>query len=133
MALTDTSADKRRDMGRAAMRTYPSIIRDWGLSEQDAALLLGVAESTYRYWRKDPTSASLDVNHLERLSLIIGIYKALQQLLPCTDAADSWLQRPNRNPLFTGQPPIERLRSGYVSDLYVVQHHLDAARAGEHT
>ncbi|WP_442489779.1 antitoxin Xre/MbcA/ParS toxin-binding domain-containing protein [Halomonas litopenaei] len=132
MAIAQLTADKRRDMGAAAMRTYPNIIRDWGLPEQDAAVLLGVADSTYRRWRKDPESARFDVNHLERMSLIMGIYKALQLLLPRTDAADSWLRRPNSNPLFGGRPPIERLRQGQVSDLYVVRQHLDAARGGGH-
>jgi hypothetical protein len=132
MALAQMSADKRREMGAAAMRTYPRIIQDWALPEQDAALLLGVADSTYRRWRKDPSSARFDVNHLERMSLIMGIYKALQLLLPRSDAADSWLRRPNKNPLFADHPPIERLRSGQVSDLYVVRQHLDAARGGGH-
>ncbi|MGR2739289.1 MbcA/ParS/Xre antitoxin family protein [Billgrantia sp. Q4P2] len=52
---------------------------------------------------------------------ILGIYKALQILLPRADAADSWLRRPNRNPLFAGQPPLERLRTGLVQDLYFVR------------
>ncbi len=114
------------------MRSYPSIVNDWGLKEQEAALLLGVQESTYRRWRKQPTAAHLDINHLERMSLILGIYKALQILLPRADAADAWLRRPNRTPLFAGQPPLDRLRSGLVQDLYVVRQHLAAARAGGH-
>ncbi|WP_370542917.1 hypothetical protein [Halomonas sp. KM-1] len=59
--------------------------------------------STYRRWRKQPTAARLDVNQLERMSLILGIYKALQILLP---RADAWLRRPNHNPLFAGQLPL---------------------------
>jgi len=132
MALQQLTTDKRQDMGAAAMRTYPNIAHDWGLREQDAALLLGVPDSTYRRWRKAPERARLDVNHLERMSLILGIYKALQILLPRHDAADSWLRRPNSNPLFSGQPPLERLRSGLVSDLYVVRKHLDGVRGGGH-
>lgn len=132
MGLQQLTSSKRHDMGAAAMRTFPNIARDWGLREQDAASLLGVPDSTYRRWRKAPERARLDVNHLERLSLIMGIYKALQILLPRTDAADSWLRRPNRNPLFNGQPPLDRLRSGLVSDLYVVRQHLDAHRGGGH-
>ncbi|MCE9663261.1 MbcA/ParS/Xre antitoxin family protein [Halomonas sp. M5N1S17] len=48
------------------------------------------------------------------MSLILGIYKVLQILLPRADAADAWLRRPNHNPLFAGQPPLERMRSGLV-------------------
>lgn len=132
MATQQKTADKRRDMGAAAMRTYPGISRAWGLKEHEAALLLGVPDSTYRRWKQAPDQARLDVNHLERMSLILGIYKALHILLPNREAADSWLQRPNSNPLFAGHSPLERLLSGQVSDLYVIRQHLDAARGGGH-
>lgn len=130
MSLHRLTSKKRHDMSAAAMRTYPNIARDWGLKENEAALLLGAPDSTYRRWRKAPEDARLDVNQLERMSLILGIYKALQILLPRADAADSWLRRPNNNPRFAGQPPLERLRSGQVSDLYVVRQYLDAVRGG---
>lgn len=132
MALIQLPTEKRQHMSAAAMRTYPNIANDWRLKEQEAALLLGVPESTYRRWRKQPTAARLDINQLERMSLILGIYKALQILLPRADAADSWLRRPNHNPLFAGQPPLDRLRSGLTQDLYVVRQHLDTVRGGGH-
>ena len=132
MAIQHNTATKRRDMGAAAMRTYPNISRRWGLKESEAALLLGVPDSTYRRWKQTPEQARLDANHLERMSLILGIYKALHILLPNQGAADSWLKRANSNPLFAGHTPMERLLSGHVSDLYVVRQHLDAARGGGH-
>lgn len=132
MAIQQKTADKRRNMGAAAMRTYPNISRAWGLKESQAALLLGVPDSTYRRWKQSPEQARLDANHLERMSLILGIYKALHIILPNTEAANSWLQRANNNPLFSGHSPMERLLSGQVSDLYVVRQHLDAARGGSH-
>ncbi|CAO1666575.1 hypothetical protein NYA28ABAC_02705 [Salinicola sp. NYA28a] len=132
MAIAQMTSHQRQDMSAAAMRTYPNIVRDWQLKEQEAALLLGATDSTYRRWRKTPDKAALDVSQLERMSLILGIYKALQILLPRTDAADSWLRRPNRNALFGGQAPLDRLRSGLVSDLYEVRRHLDAVRGGGH-
>ncbi|MGY2463832.1 DUF2384 domain-containing protein [Vreelandella sulfidaeris] len=132
MAIQHKTADKRREMGAAAMRTYPHISHAWGLKESEAALLLGVPDSTYRRWKQAPEQARLDANHLERMSLILGIYKALHILLPNQAAANSWLQRPNHNPLFAGHSPVERLLDGQVSDLYVVRQHLDAARGGGH-
>lgn len=132
MAITTMSVEERRNMSAAAMRTYPNIVRDWQLREHDAALLLGVPDATYRRWKQTPDKARLDQSQMERMSLILGIYKALQILLPRSDAADSWLRRANRNPLFSGQPPLDRLRSGLVSDLYVVRQHLDATRGAGH-
>lgn len=117
-------------MDAAAMRTYPNIAKAWGLKERDAARLLGVADSTYRRWKAEPERASLDTNQRERMSLILGIYKALHILLPRPEAADSWLHRENSNPVFAGHKPMERLLGGQASDLFVVRQHLDAARGG---
>ncbi|UYG00300.1 MULTISPECIES: antitoxin Xre-like helix-turn-helix domain-containing protein [unclassified Halomonas] len=132
MAITTMSVEERRNMSASVMRTYPNIVRDWQLKEHDAALLLGVPDATYRRWKQAPDKARLDQSQMERMSLILGIYKALQILLPRSDAADTWLRRANQNPLFSGQPPLDRLRSGLVSDLYVVRQHLDGARGAGH-
>ncbi|MCP1675755.1 hypothetical protein J2T57_002910 [Natronocella acetinitrilica] len=118
----------RHQLSGAGMRAYPNIARAWGLTDAQAARLLGTPPSTYRRWKRDPERANLDVNHLERLSLILGIYKNLHILLPRPDSADSWVRRPNTNPLFGGQAPIDRMLAGQVGDLFVVRQHLDAAR-----
>ena len=67
----------------------------------------------------------MDFEHLERLSLIFGIYKRLHILLPREDAADSWVKRPNANPLFLQYSPLDRMLSGQVGDLVAVRQHLD--------
>lgn len=126
--MQQITLQKQRQLGAAGLRAYPNIARAWGLKEAEAARLLGTPLSTYRRWKHAPERAALDVNHLERLSLILGIYKDLQILLPRKDAAESWVQRPNANPLFGGRPPIERMLGGQVGDLVVVRQHLDAAR-----
>jgi hypothetical protein len=65
---------------------------------------------------------------LERLSYIFGIYKALQILLPRSDAADAWVKKANTAPIFGGRSALERMLSGQVADLYVVRQYLDAQR-----
>lgn len=123
-----SAPDRRGRQDAAAMRTYPNIARAWGLKEAEAALLLGAPVSTYRRWKSSPERARLDASQRERMSLILGIYKALHLLLPNSAAADGWLRRANSNPLFAGHAPVERLRSGHASDLFMVRQHLDAAR-----
>jgi hypothetical protein len=61
---------------------------------------------------------------------ILGVYKALQILLPDPQAADSWVQRPNTASPFNGRPPLQRMLGGNVADLYVVRQYLDAQRGG---
>ena len=115
----------------AALRTFFNIAKAWALSEQQTMALLGFdasTRSTYFKWKKDPDSARLGRDKLERLSYVFGIYKALQLLLPNPTAADGWLQRPNSAAPFAGRPVLERLLSGNVADLYVVREYLDTAR-----
>ena len=115
----------------AALRSFFNIAKAWSLSEQQTMALLGFdasTRSTYFKWKKDPDSARLGRDKLERLSYVFGIYKALQLLLPDPVAADGWLHRPNSAAPFGGQAAIERLLSGHVADLYVVREYLDTAR-----
>ena len=92
--------------------------------------LLGVASrSTFFKWKKEK-DALLPKDTLERISYILGIYKALQILLPNERAADMWIRRPNTAPPFGGQAALTRMLSGHVSDLYVVRQYLDAQRGG---
>jgi hypothetical protein len=65
---------------------------------------------------------------LERLSYLLGIYKALQILLPDPQAADEWVRKSNSAPPFGGDSALERMLSGQVADLYVVRQYLDAQR-----
>ncbi|MCC6706781.1 MAG: DUF2384 domain-containing protein [Gammaproteobacteria bacterium] len=115
----------------AALRTFFNIAKAWALNEQQTMTLLGFdagTRSTYFKWKKNPDSARLSRDKLERLSYVFGIYKALQLLLPDPAAADGWLRRPNDAAPFAGRPALERLLSGNVADLYVVREYLDTAR-----
>ena len=121
--------DVRQRMSAGALRTWFQIAGDWRLRDRDGARLLGAPESTYRRWKRKP-EVTLDIGQIERLSLLLGIYKALQILLPRADAADGWVRQANDNPLFNGQTPLERMLGGLTEDLAVVRRHLDSQRSG---
>jgi hypothetical protein len=98
------------------------------LSVAEQLTLLGLSSrSTYFKWRKEAI-VRLPRDTLERISYIIGIYKALQLLLPDTRAADEWIRRPNEATLFGGRSALDRMLSGNVADLYLVRQYLDAQR-----
>ena len=123
------SPDRDRLAG-PALRTFFRIAEAWGLSNDEQMVLLGVtARSTFFKWRKDGEGL-LPKDTLERISYILGIWKALQILLPDERAADAWIKRPNDAPLFGGRPALARMLSGHVADLYVVRQYLDAQRGG---
>ncbi len=118
------------DAAAGGLRTFNRVMQAWNIEDEVAMRLLGCPRATFYRWRKNPETARLSQDTLERLSYIFGIYKDLHILLPKKEAADSWVQRPNSTPLFGGQPPINRMRAGHVADLYVVRSYLDARRGG---
>ncbi len=123
-------ATDRKGLSGPALRTFLRIAELWGLSVVEQMILLGVtARSTFFKWKKDP-NAVLPKDTLERISYILGVYKALQILLPDEKAADEWVKRPNAAPLFGGQSALDRMLSGHVADLFVVRQYLDAQRGG---
>ena len=128
-ALPATAFD-RKELSGPALRTFFRIAMLWRLSVEEQMTLLGLtARSTFFKWKKNPNTI-LPKDTLERISYILGIYKALQLLLPDQQAADEWVRRPNASPLFGGRSALERMLSGQVADLYVVRQYLDAQRGG---
>ena len=124
------AAINRKELSGPALRAFFRIADLWGLSVDDQMTLLGVsARSTFFKWKKD-TNTALPKDTLERISYILGVYKALQILLPDEKAADEWVKRPNSAPVFSGQSALDRMMSGQVADLFVVRQYLDAQRGG---
>ena len=124
------AAVDRRSLSGPAMRAFIRIAALWRLSVEEQIALLGVpARSTFFKWKKD-ANVVLPKDTLERISYIVGIYKALQILLPDENAADEWVRQPNQAPLFGGRSALDRMLSGQVADLFLVRQHLDAERGG---
>ncbi|MDR3100082.1 MAG: MbcA/ParS/Xre antitoxin family protein [Paraburkholderia sp.] len=139
-ASTSSSADPARrtgaepslaDMSAAGLRAFFNIAHDWDLSVEEQIVLLGSpGRSTFFKWKQTPQSARLGRDTLERLSLLLGIYKSLQILLPPPAAADAWVKRPNSAPPFGGRRALDRMLAGNISDLVAVRQYLDAMRGG---
>lgn len=72
--------------------------------------------------RLDRQAIHLDI--IERISLILGIFKSLQILLPAPHLADAWLSSPNDSSVFNGAPPKSLLLSGAIDDLAAVRNFL---------
>ena len=130
-ASSPRSAASLAEMSAAGLRAFFNIARDWELSAEEQIILLGSpGRSTFFKWKNAPQTARLGRDTLERLSLLLGIYKALQILLPQPAAADTWIKRPNSAPPFGGRRALDRMLAGNISDLVAVRQYLDAMRGG---
>jgi len=112
------------------LRTFFEIAKAWGCSATEQRKLLGLtSESTYSAWKQGRFS-KLSPDTLERLSYIVGIYKALHILFPSPQRADEWVSKPNTAPLFGGHPALTRMTNGLVADLYLTRQYLDTQLDG---
>lgn len=118
------------ELSGPALRTFFRIADAWQLNVNDTRRILGdPPRSTFFLWKRTG-GGQLSRDTLERVSYVLGIYQALQILLPKQDAADTWIRRPNTAAPFGGRPALDRMLSGNVADLYVVRQYLDAQRGG---
>lgn len=130
-ALTRLSADEKSAVSKSLIKTIFNIFEAWGISNPQQQVLLGLSnEGTFYNWKKNPQSATITNDLLERASYILGIWKALQVLLPENRVADNWITAVNNSYSFNGQTPLERMLGGQVVDLAHVRQYLDAERGG---
>ena len=110
-----------------ALKAFFGISKKWNLTCEHECILLGTSRATYFRWKK-LKDILLDTNTLERISYILGIYKALRILLPTEFAANAWIHQPNKAYLFGGHSALEKMLKGRVIDLADVRRYLDAER-----
>ena len=90
-------------------------------------LLGGIPKSTYHAYRKLP-EVSLGRDLLERISLVMGIFKALEILFQSQEQAHQWIHQPNTAAPFHGQSALDRMKAGSLVDLAAVRQYLDSQR-----
>ncbi len=128
IALRDLAPEDARRLGAAGMRTFLAIADEWQLPVAMRRLLLGgIGESTYHKWKAGDIGVP-SRDQLERLSLLLGIYKALRLLFADDATGVRWLRATNTDPDFSGQSPLDRMLRGSIEDLFSVRRYLDGWR-----
>jgi hypothetical protein len=121
----------RRRLSPAAVKGFLSIVEKWGLRDPDARQLLGgISSGSYYAWKKDSKGRVLDQDTLTRISLLIGIFKALN-ILYSHKLADAWITLPNSNPMFGGLTPLAYIIQRGQPGMVHVRQLLDARRGGQ--
>ncbi len=114
------------ELAGPAIRSFERIADRWRLTGIERERMLGLTHSKYHRVKADPDAAALSGDTLERVSHVLGIFKALQVLFPDAPRADGWIDRPSRR--LGGESARRRLTSGRFSDLVDLRRYLDAAR-----
>jgi hypothetical protein len=110
----------------AAKRAFFRIMQAWDIGDAEARLLLGAPSRSTFYNYKRGEGGALSADTLERVSYVLGIYKALKLLFPNPQQADGWMRK--RNAAFGGRSALDHALGGKVVDLASVRAYLDAVR-----
>ena len=79
--------------------------------------------------KRNPEGKILDAERLQRISYIVGIYKALR-ILYGKDLGNRFMHLPNSNRMFNGSTPLEYMKKGGLLAMQDVRRLLDARRGG---
>lgn len=111
---------------QVALKVFFNIMDAWQVKGKDQMVLLGKpAESTFYNWKKGKVS-SLSPDTLERISYIMGIYKALGILFPTREQADAWPLKTNK--AFNNETALQFMLKGSMIHLSDMRRYLDAQR-----
>jgi hypothetical protein len=127
--LADPATRKR--LSPAGIKAFLRIMDRWGIKDQDARDLFGgVSSGSFYGLKKEPRRRVLDQDTLTRISLLIGMFKALN-ILYSRRLADAWMTLPNSNPMFRGSTPLAYILRLGQPGMVEVRQMLDARRGGQ--
>jgi Protein of unknown function (DUF2384) len=125
--LSDKEVQKH--MGAPAVRAFLKICELWELRDEDARQLLGGMSNGAFYELKRKARGTPDQDRLTRISILVGIFKALN-ILYSKKLADRWVQLANQNPIFGGVTPLAYMVKGGQPAMMRVRQLLDSRRGG---
>lgn len=131
--LSDLPTKEDR-LNAAAILNFFGITNEWGLQAKEQITILGKPSKSSFYRMKEfaegkcerPTKLNKDT--LERISYVMGIYKALNILLPNSRRAAEWIKKSNSAAIFAGKSALDTMLQGRVVDLADIRRYLDAER-----
>jgi hypothetical protein len=118
----------RRRLSAPALRGFFNIARAWDLSVNEERALLGWPPASTFHKYKSGDAGVLSFDTLTRISLVLGIYKALHILYPEPAFADRWMRMPNGHATFGGVTPLELVASAGIDGLFQIRRLLDGRR-----
>lgn len=116
-----------KEIYSAAIQAFFGIADEWELSTAEGQNLLGLNpnSSSYFVWKKKGNGI-LSKDQLDRVSYLLGIYKALKIIFSDDKQANDWVRKPNK--AFNGKSVLEVMLQGKITDLATVRSYLDAQR-----
>lgn len=116
-----------QDEAAAMFRAALNLFDKWGVTDEQAAVLLDMPVRSYRRWKAEgPGRISRDGR--ARLSNLMGIHKALRIVFQEPQRAYAWIRA--RNTAFGDASALDAMLGGELTDIMRVRRYLDAERGG---
>lgn len=120
------TAELTVDESQAAARAVVNLFGRWGVADGVACTILGgISARTYARWKLGQVGR-VDRDLGTRLSLLLGIHKAVRYMFRDPQRGYDWINRPNA--IFGGQTPVQVMAQGSIFSLARVRSFLDAER-----
>ncbi len=109
----------------AMFRAAVNLFRLWGVTDEEAAVLLDQPVRSYRRW-KGGEIGRIDRDGAARLSNLMGIHKALRLIFREPQRGYAWIKAGNE--AFGGRSALAVMLGGELTDLMRIRRYLDAER-----
>lgn len=108
-----------------AWKSLKNLVEKFSLTPLEARILMGDLPKATYYAGINQYKGKLNRDQLDRISYLLGIYKALRLLFDDSSQAMSWIVRNNALPPFNGLTPKEYMLEGSIVRLSEVRRFLD--------
>lgn len=121
-------ADVKAD--NAAIRVFAGLARAWSLTKREQLMLLGLeGAAALEELRRSPRS-DLPVEIIERLAILLDIYRSINTLLPAPQRADAWMRSANAASGFAGRSALDIMVEPGLNGLRMVRAYLRGQVSG---
>ena len=108
-----------------AWKAFENLILRFHFNQVEGQKLMGDMPTSSYYKGLSQHNVRLNRDQRERISYLLGIYKALRILFTDSEQAITWINRPNTLPPFNGGTPRQYLIEGSIIRLAEVRRFLD--------
>lgn len=115
--------------GNAVMRVFDGLTKAWSLTGPEQLMLLGLEEPAALVTLRHTSMTDLPVEVIERMAIILDVFRSINTLLPVPERADMWVRRPNAAPGFNGRSALDLMLEG-IDGLRTVRSYLRGQLAG---
>jgi uncharacterized protein (DUF2384 family) len=102
-----------------------NLFRRWGVNDEQGSVILDLPRRTFARWKAGQIGR-ISRDGQARLSILMGIHKALRTIFRESTRAYAWVKTPNA--AFQGDSALEVMLGGEMADLMRVRRYVDAER-----